>query len=295
MNVSAHLRIGGALAMGLVLVLGAFVLSKQGVATGEAAGAVVSAAPERSYIQIADANGDGIEDWKEALPSDSIELPSIATTSEPLPYTPPTTFTGKFAQAFFTDYLSARNGTDKVENPQELITNALTAIDTQAHEKELFTAADIHTVSDTPDSIRTYGNALAAILNQDAVVTDINAILPTFQLSVETQDPTQLVDIRHTLDLYKQNMKAALSIPVPRSLVREHLTLLNTARQIQTNIEALLSAYNDPLLALAHIQRYGQDITALSASIRGIGTKIISTDVQYAPTEPGSFFYTFSL
>jgi hypothetical protein len=110
--VTGTIRIGGALVLGILIVLVSLRVSAKGD-DSSSEDTLALTAPARTYIESQDSDGDGVKDWEEVLQERFIDSVS-ATSSENLgfntteEYVPPTTLTGKFSEAFFQDYLDGK-------------------------------------------------------------------------------------------------------------------------------------------------------------------------------------------
>lgn len=298
-DVSSYVRIGGAAVLGIGIILGALYVQQHqnGVSADE--GVVVSVAPERQYIPTTDSDGDGVDDWKEGLAASAFEAVATPTSSlaaqDEEPYIPPTTFTGKFAEAFFTDYMEGKaRGIDLEQNKGQLIQNAAAAIEANTKSKT-FAPKDLIIVPDSLENLREYGNRVGEIVNQDTAVTELNSVLAILQQSLNAQDPQLLEGIVAIRIAYEQNLAAVLTVPVPSSLIASHIALLNTGEAVRSNITAIEQVFNDPLLALARVSRYEGDVSDLSLSLKKIASALIAKNIVYASDEPGSFFYSFNI
>jgi hypothetical protein len=281
--------------MGMVLILGTFVLSKQSMSAEEAAkGTIVSSAPERSYIEAGDSDGDGVDDWQEALAAqviDAIELPSTTPqTNEGSAYEAPTTFTGKFAEALFTDYLSGKPGGEALgeEEKKKLIANAVTSIQSNTASK-IFMLTDIIVVPDSEESLHTYGNDMAEIINRYSIKNENEALI--LKRALEQSDPKILNELKPIREVYEKILKDSLAVPAPQSIAQSHAALLSSYDAIRIDIGAMEQVFTDPILALARLQKYESDALMLYQNFKSIATVLISKDVSYEKDEPGALIY----
>ena len=286
-------RIGGALGVGVVIILGALVVKNVG--TESPAGAiVVSKAPEREYINSLDSDGDGIKDWEESLQGkvfETIDTP----TSTPLtdinePYEPPTTFTGKFSEAFLQDYLQGKINGEDFSDPTQFIGGAVSAIEKNTQSKT-HSRLELAVTPSTPESIRAYGNEIAGIIKSHSIDNESEAVI--LQKALTADDPDKLKELDPIHAVYKNSISDALRINVPDTLADEHITFLNACEAILTDIEAMQVAFTDPLYSLARMKNYESDAGALFTSLKSIGTALTESGASYLNNEPGAFFYIF--
>ncbi len=295
---SSKLRIGGAALLGIVIILGAFYVQKMKRAEAITEGTIVTAAPPRQYIDTTDANGDGIEDWKNSVATNGFDTIATPTSSLALntnePYTAPTTFTGKFAQAFFTDYMEGKvNGAD-LKNKDQIIGNAVKAIEENTRSR-IYTQKDIVVVADSLENLREYGNRVGEIIAQNNIVTDVNVAPEILKRALDTQDAGILLELKTTVAVYDKIIQDLLIIPTPTSLARSHVELVSATEAVRTDIGAMQKAFIDPLLTLARIKRYQDDTLGAFGVLKNISSILITKDISYTNDEPGSFFYNIGI
>ncbi len=285
--------------MGMVLILGTFVLSRQSTTANEAAqGTIVSSAETRSYIEARDSDGDGTDDWQEALAAqvmEAIELPSTTPKSNSgVAYTAPDTFTGKFAEALFTDYLSGKPGGEALdeEGKMKLVANAVTSIQSNTDSK-VYTASDIVIVPDSDKAFHNYGNEMAEIMMRHTRNNENEALI--LKRAVEQNNPKILNELTPIRKAYDDMLTRSLRVATPQSVAIQHAALLSSYDAIRTDIEAMEQVFVDPLLTLARIQTYEGDALALFNVIKNITTILLSKGVSYEKDEPGSLMYLIQI
>ncbi len=288
-------RIGAALAFGIVIILGALYV-KANTPVSASNGALVVTAPERTYIESLDTDGDGVKDWEENLQGkifETIQTPS--TTADVVsaePYTPPTTFTGKFSEAFFKDYLQGKIGSAETSDPTKLVGNAVEAIEKNTLSKR-HTRLELTIIPSTDEALREYGNTIPKIIATHSVKTENAAVILNEALA--TNNPGLLEKIGPILTMYTKTTSDLLATPVPDSLVNEHIALMNAYEATVTNIGAMQVAFTDPLYALARIKGYEEDGKVLASSFKAIEAVLSARGISYSNDEAGAFFYIFDI
>lgn len=288
------IRIGGALALGVIMILGAFGVRDNSaqLARGEI---VVQEAPERTYIESRDSNNDGIEDWEEDIYENifkTIKAPSStvgysAFTEDE--YVEPTTFTGKFSKAFFQDYMSGKVRGADMSEPTQLVGNAVAAIEKNTR-STVHARIEVNRIESTPKAIRAYGNELVDIMNRNSVQSEPE--INIFGRALKNNNPAELAAIIPIRDGYKKIIADSLAMPVPDALASQHVGLLNAYEAILTDLEAMLVGFEDPLYALARIRNYEGDANAMYDALVAIGGSLDASGVSYANDEPGALFYS---
>ena len=289
------IRIGGSLAVGIIIILVA--LNVPDVTSADMSGSVVTAtAPERNYIESLDSDGDGIKDWEESLGSRFIEIAkskSSSTQSDTqTPYTPPTTLTGKFSQAFFEDYLDGKIKGEDFSNPDAFIGDAVAAIEKNTQSKR-HSRLELTIIPSSFESVYTYGNELSLFLKKHAIQNENEAVI--LQRALQANDPSILDALIPIHTVYTGIIIDLLGMPVPDTFVDEHIAFLNVCEALATDIEAMQSAFTDPLYALARVKNYEGDAKILVESFGNFAKAFTAESVTYANTEPGAFFYLFEV
>ncbi len=286
------IRIGGAVAMGIVIILGALHVNAT-TAQPQEAQVVVAVAPERTYIEATDSDNDGIKDWEESLGIKAITPPAPNNEAEGAePYEEPTTFTGKFSEAFFQDYLQGKINGQDFSDPSLLVGNAVTAIEENTQSKRR-SRLELTIVPATFEAMREYGNRIPEIVvkYQTGGVNEVTIL----KQALDTNDPAVLAKLAPIREAYVGMINDMLKMSVPDSFVNEHLALLNAYEAILTDIEAMEKAFDDPLYALARVRKYYDDVTAMANSFKAMGEALGENGITYANDELGAFFYLFDI
>jgi hypothetical protein len=276
--------------MGGILVLGAFLVSPGNVPAQEA-NTIVSVAPDRTFIEPSDTDGDGTEDWREELPQNTaIELPEKREDTPIEPYEEPATFTGKFAKALFTDYVQTKSFGSL--NQENFVQSALASIESSTRGRS-FTRLDITIVPDSPEALHAYGNAMAVAFAQDEVFTE-NQLL-VLERAVKTQDREALKELDTIEKLWSDILSESLKVPVPNSVVGNHIMYLTAVEAIRNDVEAMKGVFEDPLYALSRVKQHTDNITGFLAVIKRITTTLLASGVSYEKDEPGAIIYLIEI
>ncbi|HEU4677404.1 MAG TPA: hypothetical protein VFS75_01645 [Candidatus Paceibacterota bacterium] len=276
----------------MLIILGAFHLRS---ASGDepAGGAVVVKAPERAAIPIEDTDGDGVADWKDGLEAQvfsAIATPTPLSAGEDATYTPPTTFTGKFSEAFFADYLDGKIKGEDFKDPSKLVGNAVSAINANTRSKT-HSRSELTTTPTSPESVRAYGNALGDVLKAHSRNGDDEMTI--LEKALSTNDASLLDALGPIRDEYAGTIADALRMSVPDDLVAEHLAFLNAVEGLKTDVEAASVGLTDPLYTLARVRGHKDVQTALGTSFENIAKKLTAYGATYGADESGGFFYLF--
>lgn len=286
-------RIGGALGVGIVIILVALNVSN---ATGSdmSGSVVVAAAPERNYIESADSDGDGIKDWEESLGVRFTEIADGGSSSTmsgtQASYTPPATLTGKFSEAFFKDYLEGKVKGVDFSRPESFINDAVTAIEKNTQSPK-HSRLELTIMPTSFEIANAYGNELATIMHNNK--SNVGNEIDILQKALDTRDSTLLAQLTPVMSMYTKTITDAQKMDVPDALVDTHIAFLNACEALATDIHAMQIAFDDPLYAIARVQKYNEDKRALYLSLKNISLALKAEGVTYMNDEPAAFFYLF--
>lgn len=282
-----YVRIGGALISGILIILGALLLQEQNETEANVA-SIVSVAPERSYIETLDSDGDGIKDWEEDLGVhvfEKITAPSsTSATNTAFVYTPPTTFTGKFAEAFFQDFMEGKIKQGDLQDKEALVENAIKAIESNTQSKTFF-EADIVVVPDSKAAFRKYGNEIALIIQQSPKGNEHELLI--LDKAVKANDESLLGALLPIQKGYTDIVAQTLRVETPKSFVAQQLALLNAYEAIRTDVTAMGLVFKDPLYSFARVKRYDPDVKALYQALVGVDTITREKGIVYSKKESG--------
>jgi len=281
--VDSRKRIALAFLFGGTLVAAAFLMGgKQNTYAQE--GAAAATVVERSHIDVEDTNGDGIPDWKEALQkTEPIVLPQTATTT----YTKPTTFTGKFALAFFEKILRSKMYGSFGKSSEEVIQETTEALARETQDV-LFTEEDIEIIETQSDEvIRAYGNHIATIALSQKATGDNEALI--LQDALRYDDPKRLTELEPIAQSYVTMVTQMLQTPVPSSYVKEHLDLLNAYNAVREDVSAMQKIYEDPMYTFIRTKRYQDDVLGMGNALMQLFDAITAKDkIEWTQTDSAS-------
>lgn len=289
------LAIGGAFILGGLIILCA--LTVKNSADAEQTGSVVVArAPVRTPIEAKDSDHNGVEDWQESLQARIYKTIDTPTSTFEVdlsePYTPPETFTGKFSEAFFKDYMDAKMKGQDFTDPSAFVGNALKAIE-QNTQSGRHTRLELKLVPTTPESTRAYGNRVAEIMKSHSI--DNEPELYILQTALNTNDPKKLEELESIRNVYTETIADTLVMDVPDAFADMHVNLLNANEAIEFDISAMQVSFTDPLYSLARVKNYTGDAKLLFDSLSAIREKITGDGISYGNDEPGSILYLFKI
>lgn len=271
-------RIIGALLIGAALIAGALLVRTytQPVSGTTQEVAVVITAPSRESIKILDTNEDGVPDWQEAL----LVTEAIDIESTQVDYTAPDTLTEQFAVDFFQDIVRAKNYEAFGDTPDELVTKAGNSLEQSAMDV-LLTRADIIISNDNSlAALAAYGESVATVVAVYSTESSANEA-SILEEALRNQSETQLQQLDGKITSYTNFFEKTKVIPVPSSVQKQHLDLLNSYQALKVDITAMRAAFNDPMFTLLRMKRYQEDATGLNAATINLYTALLQAGVVW--------------
>lgn len=291
MNIVSHKVIGASL-LGLLLVVGAYLLNELNVQRQPISQtATVTHNPNtRSSIAVFDNDGNGIEDWRDEF----VEIEPITLTSTTTPiYEPPTTLTGQLGVSVIEGYLRNKTLGALGKSQADLVSDTVDTLVNEAGHN-LYDVIHISPLHDwEPEDMRTYANAIALIITNHNIA-DSEGELYILQDILENERTERLTELQAIANAYRDMRDAMLDTPVPDTLTKEHLDLINTYHALYKDIEAMTLAIEDPTVSLLHIKRYQDDATGLSYALTNMYQALLPISDLIEPTDPALLFVTFS-
>lgn len=286
-------KILGASAIGIALVLGAFMASGFGTPRTQPQTASVNTAPTppaRVAIAVEDTDQNGIEDWRDDFVTTE---PIVVAPRENEAYTPPDTLTGQMGISFFEGYVRSKGFGPFARTQDEVIDDTVSQLETTtAH--ELFDTPDITILRDWDDEdIVNYGNTIASIVDRNSVEGLEGELFILYDI-VRNENTDRMNELITLSQVYEQYRDQTLEVPVPAFLAKEHLDLINSYHAIQRDIDAMTKALDDPAYSLMRIKRYEDDATGLTLSFQNMYKALEPHASLFNANDPAVLFVAFS-
>jgi hypothetical protein len=273
-------KISIALIVGAILIAGALFLRADttDIPPTQQEVAVVTQAPERKVIKTLDKNENGIPDWQEVF----VNTDPLNLSTEDSTYEAPDTLTEQFALDFFQDMVRAENYGAFGASPEELVQQTSNSLVAQAQDT-LLTEKDIIISNDNSlQALNRYGESVAYIVNsyKDSSDTDKGEV-EILEEALRNQDKESLAALDSKTEYYKNVLRDTKKLPVPSLSAQDHIHLINSYQAIANDIEAMRSAFDDPMLTLLRIKRYQDDALGLEQSIINVYTSLLDRGASW--------------
>lgn len=276
-----NLRTILALVFGAALVAGAFLLRPEmnaGIGNSIENGSLTV----REFIPVKDSDRNGIPDWQEIFAVSTINLEDLTSTGS-------TTYTGHLITSL-ADYLSEEGSS--ASEALSLIGMELAAASTDTQ----YTNADIIVSEDNSETaLRSYGNAVAAIALGYPLPPGTKNELAIMEEYSMNDDPEVLSGLDPIIETYSAMRNDMLELPVPSSMVREHLSLTNVYNALFVDITAFSRIEEDALPTTLRYKRYPADAAALKKAISNLYLKLHQNGIQWSDEDTASRFIEINL
>ncbi|MFA6094571.1 MAG: hypothetical protein WC757_01640 [Candidatus Paceibacterota bacterium] len=203
---------------------------------------------------------------------------------------PSWTTTDTISREFFTEYLRAKsNGTDIDQTWQDqTVQNVINKNIANIVYKQYTTKDLAISVTETTNSIKTYGNLLAEILLTETQATSDEITIIT--TAMESQDTAKLAELDVIIRGYKELIRNLLSVSVPQSASTPHLALVNNLQKLVTNIEAMKFIVEDSFQGMISVIEHRKNATAVSITLQTFGKYFTEKGISYEQGNSGYMF-----
>lgn len=291
-------KVVGSFLIGFALVAGSYTLSNFGERPAEptSAGlyAVVAQAPTRTYIEVADADGNGIEDWREEFIQQQPIIapnPSAVQTVEKPPFEA-TTLTDQMSVQLLESTIRAQTMGSVGLSQEAMVVQIAERARTTVQDR-IYNTPDIAIIPTTPSAIRTYGNTMGQILINNNV-PDYEDELTILDRAVRQESQAELDKLQPIADMYKNLRDQSLRTPVPDQFVKQHLDLINVYNALYENVADMQQVLSDPVVSLLRIKRYQDDATGLLAALNAMYNSLVPHASLFNQNDPVIVFVAFS-
>ena len=277
-------RIAGAFLVGGGLIALALVLGPDKSAAPEQVGLVAVASPSaaREYLPVSDNDLDGIPDWQEALQrTEPVVIEEIEED-----YELPDTLTDRFSREFFQDMVRSRNYGEFGSSPDEVVNKAVDQFQDYATD-DLYTPTDVTIINDnSPETIRSYVNALANIALDYPVEDDAMSPADILKLAYDTNNPEVLNQLDEYIRVYDEMVLRVRSLEVPSDYLVAHLDILNAMNAVYIDLTAMKTGFSDPLFTIVRLKRFIEDALSVQVTIMALQRQVIADGIEFISTDP---------
>lgn len=236
----------------------------------------------REFIPVKDSDRNGIPDWQEIFAVSTINLEDLTNTGS-------TTYTGNLITSL-ADYLSEEGSS--ASEALSLIGMELAAASTDSQ----YTATDIVVSQDNSESaLRSYGNEVAAIALGYPLPPGTKNELAIMEAYSMQDDPAVLKELDPIIKVYASMRDDMLKLPVPSSMTKEHLSLINVYNALFVDITAFRRIEEDALPTTLRYKRYPADAAALKKAISNLYLKLHQNGIQWSDEDTASRFVEINL
>ena len=329
-----HWRILSATLFSALLIVGAYVLAREGSAPN-----VAQASSETALLQALatrDSTGDGLPDWEKALygiplnatttdyfhlgmtdgeavakglivPKAVANIPVATSTLESsstpdnygLPNVPMQgTLTAAFAQDFLSLYMAKKQAAGDTplsqSDLQDIANQALAALASTVAVVPDYRSMNDLVISGS-GSDAMRGFAVSAEAIMLKNTNDATSTDIDYLKEAITNDDTNAFEhIASIARSYRDTAAGLAVLPVPRELAADDLALTNALMRLSGIDEDFTRAYSDPVVTMIALHQYTGAIAAVGKAFADIGDLYRGAGITLAPGVPGAAFVNMS-
>ena len=223
-----------------------------------------------------DSDGDGVPDWEEALwgtdPNkkdtngdgipDNIEIENKKKALRESGSYPEQTQeenlneTERFSREFFTTFAALKQSGNL--SPEAMINLSTSLISTLEKSKDalvFFTARDIR-IENAPDYTQSdYASAVMAMASKFSD-KKLGYELEILAEGITNENKAAMDELAQIAENYNEFALVLKSLPVPQTLSRDHLVLINSALGISQTLKNLSQTLSNPLVVMSSLSQY---------------------------------------
>lgn len=245
-----------------------------------------------------DIDGSGQISWKELIGSTEYGPEAIAEAESLKPdpkeiaaLNDPNNLTASFSKNFYiaSTYLTNNN----VEDPsaQQSVLNQLIEEEAGKLTPTTFTFSDLSTTkTETKESIRTYGNSVATILDGVLTKESLTAVFGGMEHFIETNDAASLVPITKESERIHTKLQKLRELSIPLSAATYHIQVLNGVAEYADMLQNLSQAKTDPLRATLAFKNYTETSAGVLRVYSRLSPYFDIKKVVFSSKDPGYVF-----
>lgn len=148
----------------------------------------------------------------------------------------------------------------------------------------VITPAQIKAVAESPETLRSYGNAVGSVIG-GTPTAETNELIVLAQLG-QTSDYSTLEQLSTVKASYRTMVNQLMTVSVPTGLVGAHADFINAMLATSETFDTLAKIEDDPLASIVGIQAYVQFSSNMATSFDKIQS-YLNARVVFDKSEPG--------
>lgn len=244
-----------------------------------------------------DRNRNSTEDWRDLIletmsSTTKSQADSIKVDPETLErLKDPNNLTTSFSKNIYTaSAYIAKSGNVSADEQENLVADLLGA-EAKKITQKVYTLNDLTiSSSDSVSTRKTYGNALAKLLEKANSYELGSSDLAALMKFNETTDAKELEFFVTKKARTEEVFKDLLVLEVPPSASIYHLALINSVSVFIATLDAFAHAKEDPIKSLAFLNSYQENIRTLLISMASVQDYFVLENVPFTTKEAGYIF-----
>lgn len=144
--------------------------------------------------------------------------------------------------------------------------------------------------SETPTSIKAYGNALGVVVSTGAdtglALTDIDDV----KKYLENKDAKSLASLKQKSEVASKILEALLAMKIPPSAAPYHLVFLNQASEYVSMMNNVATIDTDPIRATLAFKEYERVTRGMLSGVAALSTYFSSQTISFSKKDTGYIF-----
>jgi hypothetical protein len=173
-----------------------------------------------------------------------------------------------------------------IPTQEKIVENALSKINT-AQNFTSYTSSELTAISDSPETLRAYGNGVITILENNPGAS-AEAVLLAVGNATDTGDKSYLTELQTIANTYKNIAAELAALPVPSTMTPMHLQIVNNFLRISVACTDMSKVLTDPILGLSGIRSFQSISEETSRLFINIAQALDKNGILFTESEPGA-------
>ena len=157
---------------------------------------------------------------------------------------------------------------------------------------KIYVQGDLNLVDSTPQTQKSYGNAVMVVLGRYTGATS-QAVLLAVSKATDNNDPAELKALARIQADYEALVEDLAALAVPNTLAPLHTQALNSLGAVAASVGDLQKILNDPLRGLQALKQYQSKLGEVGRVFTSIAEALSKNGILFNKDEPGAAWAVF--